>query len=422
MQPRPPKIEPMSLSYLALPVTRVLPNGVSLYHLQGEDKGIVRLDILFKGGYSVQHKPLQALFTNRMLREGSEGCSGAEISRKLDYYGAWIDMYSSQECNHIILYVLAKHFSNLLPVVEDFVKRPLFPQENLDVVRRNNKAHFLISSQKVEVVAQRYFEHSLWGESHALGKILQAEDYDAITRDDLLQYFGEVYSHRNCTLFLTGTQDASVLDAVTAAFGNEEWGVAPQVVTDMPVPASLVECRKVVMENTLQSAVKVGCFTLPSSHPDFFDLRILNVLLGGYLGSRLMSNIREENGFTYDIISEIDSYGKGNAFMISSQAANEYVTPLLVELYKEIERVRTDEIPLAEVELVRNYIMGELCREFEGAIAKTEVFVNAWLSGDGFDSVNRYIDAVKAVTSQRLQDVARKYLLRENMIEIIAGA
>lgn len=419
---QPPKIEPMMLRNLAVPATRALPNGILLHHLPGEDKGVVRLDILFRGGYSVQRKPLQALFTNRMLREGSEGCSGTEISRKLDYYGAWIDMYSSQECNHIILYVLAKHLPHLLPVVEDFVKHPLFPQDNLDVVRRNNKAHFLINSKKVEVVAQRYFEQALWGPSHPLGSVVQAEDYDAITRDDLLRYYSDVYSHRNCTLFLTGTHDAAVVDAVTAAFGCGEWGAAPQAVVDVPAPASLVGHKKIVMEDTLQSAVKVGCFTLPSAHPDFFDLRILNVLLGGYFGSRLMSNIREENGYTYDIISEIDAYGRGNAFMISSQCDNEYVAPLLAELYKEIERLRDEEIPAAEVELVRNYIMGELCREFEGVVAKTEVFVNAWLSGDGFDSINRYIDAVKAITPQRLQQVARKYLLRENMIEIVVGA
>lgn len=412
----------MRLSHLAVPHTRVLPNGVALHHLQGEDKGIVRLDILFKGGYAVQHKPLQALFTNRMLREGSEAFSGAEISRKLDYYGAWIDMYSSQECNHIILYVLAKHFPLLLPVVENFVKRPAFLQENLDVVRRNNKAHFLINSKKVEVVAQRHFEHALWGDSHPLGQMVQAADYDAITRDDLLQYYGEVYSHRNCTLFLTGTNDSAVIDAVTAAFGYGEWGTAPQVVVDVPLPASLAGYHKITMEDTLQSAVKVGCFTLPACHPDFFDLRILNVLLGGYFGSRLMSNIREENGYTYDIISEIDAYGRDNAFMVSSQAANKYVAPLLAELYKEIERLRVEDIPAAEVELVRNYIMGELCREFEGVIAKTEVFVNAWLSGDSFDSVNRYIDAVNAATPQRLQQIARKYLLRENIIEIVVGA
>ena len=420
--PQPPQIEPMILSHLALPVTRVMPNGVSLYHLQGEDRGVVRLDILFSGGYSVQHKPLQALFTNRMLREGSEGYSGAEISRRLDYYGAWIDMYSSQGCNHIILYVLAKHFPLLLPVVEDFIKRPLFPQENLDVVRKNNKAHFLINSQKVDVVAQRHFERTLWGESHPLGRLVESGDYDSITRDDLRQYFDEVYSNKNCTLFLSGTQNKAVVDAIVSAFGNMEWGAADKVSVHMAPPSPQPGKQKIVLENTLQSAVKVGCLALPSTHPDFFDLRFLNVLLGGYFGSRLMSNIREENGYTYDIISEIDAYGKDNVFVVSSQAATEYVEPLLEELYKEIERLQNEEIPAEEVELVRNYIMGELCREYEGAMAKSEVFVNAWLSGDGFDSVNRYIDAIKLVTPQKLQLVARKYLQRDKMFEIVVGA
>lgn len=412
----------MILSHLALPVTKVMPNGISLYHLQGGDRGVVRLDILFGGGYSVQHKPLQALFTNRMLREGSEGYSGADISRRLDYYGAWIDMYSSQGCNHIILYVLAKHFPLLLPVVEDFIKRPLFPQENLDVVRKNNKAHFLINSKKVDVVAQRYFERTLWGESHPLGRLVESGDYDAITRDDLRQYYNEVYSSKNCTLFLSGTQDAAVIDAIATAFGNGEWGVADVASVRMAPPSPQSGKQKIVLENTLQSAIKVGCLALPSTHPDFFDLRFLNVLLGGYFGSRLMSNIREKNGYTYDIISEIDAYGKDNVFVVSSQAATEYVEPLLKELYKEIERLQTEEIPAEEVELVRNYIMGELCREYEGAMAKSEVFVNAWLSGDGFDSVNRYIDAIKHVTPQKLQSAARKYLQRDKMFEIVVGA
>ena len=411
----------MSLEYLALPVTTVMPNGVSLHHLQGEDKGVVRLDILFKGGYSVQSKPLQALFANRMLREGSKNYTAAEISRKLDYYGAWIDMYSSQECNHIIVYVLARHFANLLPVVEDFVKNPLFPEENLSVVRNNNKAHFLINSRKVDVVAQRYFERALWGDEHPLGSIIKEEDYNNLTRADLVEYYNSVYSSRNCTVFLTGTCEQQVVDAVTVAFGKESWGDAPCVDIAIPDAVTYKGKVRVPMEDTLQSAVKIGCFTLPASHPDIYDFRVLNVLFGGYFGGRLMSNIREDKGYTYDIISEIDAYGERNAFMISSQAATEYVEPLLVEVYREIDRLRNETIPAEEVELVRNYIMGELCREYEGLIAKAEVFVNAWLSGESFDSVNHYIDAVRNISAERLQEVARKYLSRENLFEVVVG-
>lgn len=418
---QPPEIKPMDMNHLALPVETVMPNGVSLYHLSGGCEAVVRLDILFKGGYSVQEKPLQALFTNRMLREGSESRSATEISEKLDYYGAWIDMYSSQECNHITLYALPKHFPALLPVVEDFIKHPTFPQENLEVVCRNNRAHFLVNSRKVDAVAQRHFEQVLWGEEHPLGHIVEPCDYDNISRGDLLEYYAKVYSSRNCTLFLSGCGDEDVTGAVRACFGCEEWGSAAPVVIDVPAARAGRGTRNVPMENVVQSAVKVGCPAPSAGNPDIYDFRFLNVLLGGFFGGRLMSNIREENGYTYDIFSEIDAYGKDNAFMISSQAASEYVEPLLREVYGEIERLRNEEPPVEEVELVRNYILGELCREYEGIVAKAEVFVNAWLSGESFEGVNRYIDAVKKITPARLREVACKYLVRDNMFEIIVG-
>ena len=130
--PQPPIIKPMSLDHLTLPHQLTMPNGVPLYQLDGADKGVVRFDLLFKGGYAVQDKPLLAMFTNRMLREGAGELTAAEISHRLDYYGAWIDMYSSQNCNHITLFTISKHFVPLLEVLEDMVKRPLFPQDNLD--------------------------------------------------------------------------------------------------------------------------------------------------------------------------------------------------------------------------------------------------------------------------------------------------
>ena len=181
-----PEINPITLSHLALPVTEVMPNGVSLHCVQGCKNDVVRIEVLFKGGYSVQCKPLQAIFTNRMLREGSKRFSSADISREFDFYGAWIDMYSSQEYNHIILHVLAKHFQKIIPVVEDFVKYPLFPQENFNVIKESNKAHFMISGKKVDRVAQRVFEHCLWGDGHPLGHVVEASDYDALDLEDCL--------------------------------------------------------------------------------------------------------------------------------------------------------------------------------------------------------------------------------------------
>ena len=412
----------MSIEALTLPRLVTMPNGVPLYLLDGADKGVVRFDILFKGGYAVQAKPLLAMFTNRMLREGAGALSAAEISQKLDYYGAWIDMYSSQNCNHITLYTMSKHFVPLLQVLEQMVKQPLFPQENLDIVKSNNKSYFTVNSQKVDVVSQRYFENSLWGDGHPLGHVVEAADYDSITREDLLGYYNNFYGSRNCTMFIAGSVDETILSSVADSFGSGVWGCECACGEAVVAPPAQVNGRRTIaVGGTMQSAVKMGFMAMDSAHPDFHKFRFLCVLLGGYFGSRLMSNIREENGYTYQIMAEMDAYGKGNAFMISSEAATEYVEPLIKEVYRELERLVAEPVSEAEMQLVRNYIMGELCREYEGQSAKSEVFINAWLSGVGFESVNRYIDEIKSVTAADLQCLAREYFKKENMIEVVVG-
>lgn len=418
----PPSINPVVVEKMALPVETVMPNGVVMYTLVGGGKDIVRLELLFKGGYAVQSKPLQATFTNRMLREGAAGMSSEEISSKLDYYGAWIETYSSQNCNHVVLYCLRKHLASLVKLLESIIKEPLFPENNLNVVRANGKAHFEVNSKRVDTVAQRHFENALWGENHQLGHIVEASDYDNITRDDLIEYYNKVYCSQNLTVFLSGDIDNAVSGAVTEFFGVVEWGT-PVGLKDTVVeaPSSSVGRHNVFVDGTVQCALKLGFMAMDISNPDFHKFRFLTVLFGGYFGSRLMSNIREENGYTYHIWAEVDAYGKRNAFMISSETANEYVELCIKEIYRELNRLCNNSITESEVEHVRNYILGEMCRECEGLTAKSEVFVNAWLSGQSFASVNEYLDVVKTVSAKELNRVAKEYFKVENMIEIVVG-
>ena len=417
-----PEIKPVSVNDLALPQKRVMSNGVCLYHLAGPRKGVVRLDVLFKGGYGVQKKPLQAMFVNRMLREGAGGLSADDISRKLDYYGAWVDMYSSQGCNHLTLYTMSKHFVPLVQLLETIIKEPEFPDENLETVKRNNKSYFMVNSRKVDVVSQRYFENSLWGDGHPLAHIVCPDDYDAITREDILDYYGRMYNNKNCSLFVAGDVNEEMFEALQRCFGDKEWGTGEQLAdVVVPEPCQQPGPRKIAVDGTMQSCVKIGFMAIDSSHPDYHVFRFLTVLLGGYFGSRLMSNVREENGYTYHIEAEVDAYGVRNAFMITSETDHDNVEPLVKEVYKEIRRLVDEPIPDSEVELVRSYIMGELCREYEERFAKSEVFINAWLSGESFESVNRYLETVRTVTSADLHRVAKAFLDRDNIIEIVVG-
>lgn len=406
---------------LIMPHRTVLSNGVPIYIIKGGSQDVLRIDLLIRGGYSIQERPLQALFTNRMLREGTSDYKAEEISRMLDYYGAWIEMYSLQECNRITLYTLGRYLEPMLDMLESMVKRPLFPSKNLETIRNNNKAFYYINSRKVDVVAQRHFEQAIWGKGHPLGHIVCAEDYDAITEECLKEYHASYYGSRNMAFFISGNVNDKSVMAIEKRFGDS-WGSKEGKEAFIAPPAPILGSSKVTIEGVLQSGIRVGRMVMDTSHPDFHRFRFLTVILGGYFGSRLMSNIRESNGYTYHIEAEIDAYGNRNAFMISTETDNEYVKPLLAEVDKELRRLRDEDVPKEELELVRNYTLGELCREYEGVLPKAEVFISLWLSGQPFEAVNEYLDTVCSVSPAELRSLAQEYLAPESMSQIVVGA
>ena len=406
-----------------LPVRVQLPNGVPLYLISEGVRDVVRFDLLFAGGYAVQNQPLQALFTNRMLREGCSAMGATAFSRSIDSCGAWIETYSTQECNHVTLYSLKRHIGKLLKIISDAVKSPTFPDKRLNVVRAANKAHFQVNSCKVDVVAQRHFEKSLWGENHKFGRLVTAEDYDAITVESLREYYSRVYGSCNCTLFLSGNIDDAIVQTVASFFGEEQWGTSLPVKIDEAPPAASVCGRvNVKVDDTMQSTVKIGTMSLDTSHPDFYALKYMTVLLGGFFGSRLMTNIRERNGYTYHIEADLSAFGKRNALVVTSETSNEYVSPLITEVYNEFSRLQNEPVPLKEMEKLRNCTLGELCREYEGVIAKADIFINTYLSGEPFESVNKYLNVVRTATPEDFMRLAQAHLSPEKMIEVVAGA
>ncbi len=418
-----PEIKPMQMADINLPEKVLLPNGIPLYLIKGGVQEIIRLDILFPGGYATQEQPLQALFTNRMLREGSLHSKAGKISRTLDSCGAWIETYCSQRCSHITLYTLNRHFEKLAHTLSEIIREPSFPEKNLEIIRTANKTHFLVNSRKVGSMAHRHFEKAIWGENHKLGRLVTLEDYEAITTDTLKAYHSKVYGTGNCTIFASGKIDEAITETIAATFGNGNWGAStPSIPTIAPPQESKRERININIDGAMQSAIKIGATTLPAGDPDYYTLKYLTVLLGGYFGSRLMTNIREKNGYTYHIESELSTFGKRHVLSITTETANKYVEPLIKEVYNELHRLQNEAVPDEEMQKLRNSTLGELCREYEGPSAKADVFISTWLSGEPFDSVNRYLETIRTTPPEEFMRIARLHLHPEEMIEVIAGA
>lgn len=419
----PPPIRQLSEFSITQPERKIMKNGIPLNVIYAGTEDVVRFDILIGGGQWNQEQPLQAMFTNRMLREGAGNMTSSQIAERLDYYGAWLELSSSVNCGFITLYSLNKYFERTLAVIADMVKAPLFPEKELAVVTDANKQQFLVNSTRVEMIARKQLNRALFGPQHPFGRYAVAEDYDRITPEVLRSFYQKYYHSGNCKVYISGKVTPEIIRCIEENLGTETWGdvtekTETKVISPMPLKEKQIFIER---EDALQSSLKMGCFVMDRKHPDFLKTRVLVTLFGGYFGSRLMSNIREDKGYTYGIGAGIVSYPDTGILAISTEAANEYIHPIITEVYGEMDRLRNDLVPQEELEMVKNYMLGDLCRAYEGPFSLSDAWIYIETAGLDERFFVHSLDAIRGVTSEELRTLAQKYFCKENLIEVIAG-
>ena len=406
-----------------MPERMVLSNGIPLNVLNAGENEVVRIDFLIKGGRWQQVQPLQALFTNRMLREGTRRFTAAEIAERLDYYGAWLELSSASEHAYLTLYSLNKYLPETLDVLESIVKEPIFPEKELGVIIDTNIQQFLGNSSKVDFLAHRGLLKAVFGERHPGGRLVQEEDYHRITPSVLRDFYNRYYHSGNCSIYLSGKVTDECIRKVEQLFGSEPFGTGfrkPEKKEYLPVVADV---KRIFIErpDALQSAVRMGMLSLDRNHPDYLKLRVLVTLFGGYFGSRLMSNIREEKGYTYGISAGVMPYPGQGVLAVNAETANEFVEPLIAEVYHEIDRLQNDLVPAEELSMVQNYMSGEMCRSYESAFSMADAWIFVQISGLRDSYFTDALDAVKNVTPEEIRELAGKHLCKEKLKEVISG-
>jgi len=418
-----PKVRDIEHLAVQMPQRFIMPNGVPLNILNSGDNEVVRIDLLIEGGRWHQSQPLQALFTNSMLREGTLRYSTLEIAEKLDYYGAWLELSSASEYAYITLYSLNKYLPQTLDVLESIVKEPTFPEKELGVVAENNIQQFIVNSSKVDFLAHRALMKAVYGGQHPCGRLVQKEDYKRITPDVLRKFYDRYYHSRNCTIYVSGKVGDDCVRRIEDLFGREAFGKGFQKPekTDF-VPVSSVDKRIFVeYADVMQSAVRMGMLSLERCHPDYLKARVMVTLFGGYFGSRLMSNIREEKGYTYGISAGIAPYPGQGILVINTETANEFVEPLVREVYHEIDRLQNDPVPEDELFMVKNYMLGEMCRSYESAFSLADAWMFVQVSGFGDTHFEDVLNTIKNITPEEIRELAGRYLCKEKLKEVISG-
>ncbi|HTB06033.1 MAG TPA: pitrilysin family protein [Bacteroidia bacterium] len=419
-----PSLAKQSKIDIAHAIEGKLPNGIPLYSVNAGTQDVVKVELIFRaGGTSQQNAPLVADTTNALLEEGTKNKSSEEIASMLDYYGSFLETASYNDYATVSIYSLGKHIAKVMPLLEELIKEPSFPQSELDVYITNKKQRFLVDDKKVRSVAARNFPALLFGDAHPYGHATKIEEYDALQRTQLETFHKQHYSPTGCAIIVSGKVKDPLMNLISDHFGNANWkGEQAAEIKKVAIQPSAEKKNFIPRDKAMQSAIRMGKQLFLKSHPDSIPFQILNTILGGYFGSRLMSNIREDKGYTYGISSSMVFLKDAGYFQVSSEVGSDVCDKALVEIYKELDRLCNEPVPQDELQLVKNYARGNFLRSMDGPFALAERFKHIWLHGLDYSYYEKYINTLSEITSAQLIETARKYLQKDSIYELVVGA
>ena len=401
------------IKHLSLPAYESLGllNGMPVYILSGGSEPVMKVEIVFRAGASHEIKTGAAEFMAGLLSEGTLKMSSVVLAEFIESRGATIQTRGGVDTIRVRLFTLTRFLPELMDVISEVIQIPAFDPAELKVYADNKVERMRIDLKKNEVLAYRQLTETIFGPSHPYGKNIKPEEYLAITTEDLHYHHLHHLHPGKGMVFLSGSFGPRETDIINQTIG--QWN--PPIANGVSTPHSVeVESKAGYFEKdgpqSHQAAIRIGRRLFPPGHPDFHGLFLLNTILGGYFGSRLMSEIRENKGMTYGIYSSVDSFADDGCFYISTETATDNVQKVIDAIRGETQRLRTELIPDAELSMARNYLMGHLMTQLDGPFASMDFIKSMKIERLDNAHFEAMISTIQGITAEELRMMADRYL------------
>lgn len=395
-----------------------LKNGVDVYTIDAGAEEVMAIEWVYYAGNWYEEQNLVAATVNFLLKNGTGTKTAFQINEHFDYYGSYLNRACYNETATLSLHCLTKHVGELLPVVRELLTDSVMSQEELAIYRQNMKQRLKVSLKKNDFVAGRLIDAYLFGEQHPYGKYSKEEDFDVLDQTKLLDFYNRYYREGKFVMFAAGKLPANLEQLLNTHFGDlgNKPVTAPSI---LPKRSAEKKFRISNDKESVQGSIRIARPFPNRHHPDFLKVQVLNSLLGGFFGSRLMSNIREDKGYTYGISSYLQNHIQESAWMVSTEAGKDVCEATIQEVYKEMKDLREELVDDEEMLLVRNYMMGGILGDLDGPFQIISRWKNIILNNLDekyfYDSIN----TIKTITAEELQGLARKYLNPEDFYELV---
>jgi len=343
-----------------------MPSGKVLHYLKGGAQDVAHFEIVFPAGIWFQNQLGIPKVVGAQIRSGTSLKSSNELHQLFEHYGASFSSRVGNDRSSLSVKCLSKHLKELLPALREIINDVQYPDDELVLYKKQAIQSLKVNLKKSDFQANRIIDDLLFGSKHPYGSCISANDYEVITSKALIDFQREHYNLSRAQFFLSGKFSDDVFKHIDQHFGE----LIPEDIKkskEMAHQANADKKQRIIKnEESVQGAIRIGRHFPKKSHPDFLPFQFLNVLFGGYFGSRLMSNIREDKGYTYGIYSWLYNIEQAGVWMIAADAGRDIAEKAVEEIFKEMKRLQNEQVPAGEMQLVKNYILGSILGRLDG--------------------------------------------------------
>ena len=415
---QPPLTTPSTIDVPAAVCHRAA-NGTKIYAIDCPEYEVVRLSFVFHAGTITQLHPFTASATANMLAEGTTSLSSQQIAERLDYFGSYFDINIDRDYSYITFCSLSKFFMQTAEVIEQVILHPMFPAEEVATYRSKRSQQLAIERRKVETIAREKFANAIFGKSHPYGIAYGEEAYNSLTREHLEEHYRRCYTAEECIVVCSGNIRPEVLARIEAIASQLPISQQKQSFELPPFDT----CHEIIHQHdgAIQSSIRMGRLLFPRTHEDFIPMQVLSTVLGGYFGSRLMQNLREQHGYTYGAFCAMVNFQHTGYLALATQTGKEVTADALQQIALEIERLQNDKVSEQELALVKNIMAGELMRILDGPFGIADVTTENILCGFDNSHIQEHLQRIRTTTPEELRDLAQRHLAADDLVTVVVG-
>ena len=399
----------------------ILANGTPVFAVSAGRSPVMSIDLYFDAGSRRDTLPGVSFLTLKMLQEGTKSRSAKELSDAIAFFGAYHEPGHNADRIHISLHCLTRFLPQLLPVLKEMVTEPLFPEQELETQKNILAQNLRVSKARNSYLASSGFRAALYGNKHPYGHTLAEEHLEALTQESLSGFFDKYILNTSLEIIVAGSVGDTEYLLIDKTFGTMTRRASPEPkpLKDLFSPSG---SQLIVKEEAKQSSIRLGRVLFNRRHPDYFTFKMLNEILGGYFGSRLMKNIREDKGYSYGIYSQVVPLEKSGYFVIGTDVSIENTSDALSEIRKEIKLLQTVPVTKEELETVRNYMLGTFATSLNTPFALADRFKSIHFENLDYSYYKNMVSTFLTIKPSQIMEAAQKYLREDDLKQVVVGA